>query len=197
MGRKPLLEESPVVAVLNKWSGMTTIAEFANVRITGGELLGFADVFPRLYQVEPKEIRIRFEAWRDRNQIMAQEWNDDLDGFFNSEAADSAAGIVPSKPSDYQRAADAMDLARQQDAQRPLWLPPPPLYARRRPVPATPDLGADQGSQVSKAVAGGGSRRHLRSQPLPVIDSNDDWGEGKTDEESEGNSDTGLKVRLV
>jgi hypothetical protein len=119
-------------------------------------MLGFADVYPRLYQVA-KISQARLEAWRDRNQSSDQDWNRDLGGFFNSEAADRAAGIVPRKPEYYKQATDSTDLDRQQDIQ------------------------AARVSQVPQAAADGDRRRHLRSQPSLVIHINRNRGEDDSD----------------
>lgn len=117
----PPSEQDDVLTVTRKLKNMTPVAA-ATVEITEDELRNFSRVYPRLYQVAPKN-RNRLAEWGNRHEREVFEW--DLDGFFTAKE-DEEEGFVLRKPGcpegvaekvKRQREAKAAD--RQSDEQQP------------------------------------------------------------------------------
>ncbi|KAK0632956.1 hypothetical protein B0T14DRAFT_598316 [Immersiella caudata] len=85
-------EQPPVLRVSCKFSSKTENPE--DVSITKDELLGFASVYHRIYQV-PEKTRDRLTRWRKVHLRMVESWRMP---FWNSKVDDQRLALRPQKP---------------------------------------------------------------------------------------------------
>ncbi|KAK4119347.1 hypothetical protein N657DRAFT_684551 [Parathielavia appendiculata] len=89
----PPSEQDDVEKITKRFKTMTN-SEAAAVEITEEELRNFAKVFPRLYQVAPKN-QGRPQAWKEARQDDIQGW--EVGDFFKTKQDDERDGTIPRK----------------------------------------------------------------------------------------------------